>query len=94
MTCPFRPKRILLPRAGWRAVGVWLLCPLFLVAGTMSDPEVDGYNLRVGTQTFNGQYQFTTNTLLVETAEVIRGMGSDIVKLYLGHPLHAVLADL
>jgi hypothetical protein len=93
MTCPCRSNRIPLHGAGWQAVGAWLFCPLLLAAGTMSDPEVDGYNLRVGTQTFNGQYQFTTNTLLVETAEVIRGMGSDIVKLYLGHPLHAVLAD-
>jgi hypothetical protein len=65
-------------------LGVVAACVRLLAAGTMSDPEVDRYNLRVGTQTFSGLYQFTTNTLLVETAEAIRGMGSDIVKLYLG----------
>ncbi len=53
-------------------------------AGMLSHPDVDRYNLRAGTQTFNGQYQFTTNTLLVETADVIRNMGSDVIKLYLG----------
>jgi hypothetical protein len=71
-------------RAGaWTVAAGLALLPL-LAAGTLSDPAVDRYNLRVGTQTFNGQYQFTTNTLLVETAEAIRVMGSDIVKLYLG----------
>jgi hypothetical protein len=51
---------------------------------TLSDPEVDKYNVRIGTQTFAGLYQFTTNTLLVETAQAIQGMGSDTIKLYLG----------
>jgi hypothetical protein len=56
-----------------------------LLAGeVMSDPDVDSYNVRVGTQTFAGLYQFTTNTLLVETAQAIRAMGSDILKFYLG----------
>ncbi|HWW02602.1 MAG TPA: DUF2341 domain-containing protein [Candidatus Acidoferrum sp.] len=53
-------------------------------AATFSDSAVDAYNLRVGTQTFAGLYQFTTNTLLVETAQAIRDMGSDVIKLYLG----------
>lgn len=72
------------------SVGVWILALWWsgavesTFAVTLSRPEVDRYNLRVGTQTFNGQYQFTTNTLLVETAGVIRGMGSDVIKLYLG----------
>ena len=51
---------------------------------SLSDPAVDAYNVRVGTQTFAGQYQFTTNTLLVETAEAISEMGSGIIKFYLG----------
>ncbi len=50
----------------------------------MSDPEVDAFNVRVGTQTFSGLYQFTTNSLLVETALAIREMGSDILKFYAG----------
>jgi len=53
-------------------------------AGTLSDPQVDAYNMRIGTQTFAGMYQFTTNTLLVETAEAITNMGSDVIKLYCG----------
>ena len=56
-----------------------------LNAATLSDPEVDRYNLRVGTQTFAGRYDFTTNTLLVETAEAIRDLGSDTLKFYLGN---------
>jgi len=55
-----------------------------LSAATLSCPEADAYNVHVGTQTFAGLYQFTTNTLLVETAEAIRTMGSDVIKGYLG----------
>ncbi|MBU6400541.1 MAG: DUF2341 domain-containing protein [Verrucomicrobia bacterium] len=53
-------------------------------APTLSDPRVDAYNVRVGTQTFAGLYHFTTNTLLLETADAIAGMGSDAIKFYLG----------
>ena len=56
----------------------------FASGATLSDPEVDKYNVRIGTQTFAGLYQFTTNTLLVETAQAIQVMGSDTIKLYLG----------
>ena len=61
-----------------------LALPIRSPAATLSDPAVDAFNVRVGTQTFAGQYQFTTNTLLVETAQAIRDMGSDVIKLYLG----------
>ncbi len=54
------------------------------IAATLSDAAVDAYNVRIGTQTFAGLYQFTTNTLLVETAQAISGMGSDLIKMYLG----------
>ena len=54
-------------------------------AAPLSDPAVDGYNMRVGTQTFSGLYKFTTNTLLVETAEAIINLGSDTIKFYMGH---------
>ena len=40
--------------------------------------------MRVGTQTFAGLYQFTTNTLLEETAQAINEMGSGVIKFYLG----------
>jgi len=65
-----------------------LLAALLLAAPSwaapLSDPAVDTYNVRVGTQTFAGLYHFTTNTLLVETAEAMRGLGSDTIKFYLG----------
>src|ERR1035441_5767359 len=54
-------------------------------AASLSDPAVDSYNMRVGTQTFSGLYKFTTNTLLVETAEAITNLGSDTIKFYMGH---------
>jgi hypothetical protein len=53
-------------------------------AGTLSVPAVDSYNMRVGTETFAGLYTFTTNTLLVETAEAMTNMGSDVIKFYMG----------
>ena len=55
-----------------------------LHAGTLSDPSIDSYNVRLGTQTFGSLYKFTTNTMLVETAQAIRSMGSDVIKFYLG----------
>lgn len=53
-------------------------------AGTLSDPLVDAYNVHVGTETFSGLYKFTTNTLLIETAQAITNLGSDTIKCYLG----------
>ena len=53
-------------------------------AANLSNPQVDAYNVRVGTETFAPLYGFTTNTPLVETAEAMTNMGSDIIKLYLG----------
>ena len=61
-----------------------ILPTLFCRAGLVSNPAVDSYNVHVGTQTFAGLYQFTTNTLLVETAQAIQGLGSDTIKMYLG----------
>lgn len=54
------------------------------VADNLSNPQVDAYNMRVGTETFAALYHFTTNTALVETAQAITNMGSDTIKLYLG----------
>jgi hypothetical protein len=53
-------------------------------SATLSDPQVDAYNVRVGTETFAPLYKFTPNTALVETAQAITNMGSDTIKLYLG----------
>jgi hypothetical protein len=69
----------------WLAsVGAWLALSAAVAAATLSSPAVDAYNVRAGTETFGGLYKFTTNTLLVETAEAITNMGSDIIKFYLG----------
>ncbi|HEX4264255.1 MAG TPA: DUF2341 domain-containing protein [Verrucomicrobiae bacterium] len=72
---------------GFGAFIVWLLLlaasnPAY--ASPLSDPAVDAYNMRVGTETFAGDFQFTTNTLLVETAEAITNLGSDVIKFYCG----------
>ena len=53
-------------------------------ASNLSNPQVDAYNLRVGTETFAALYKFTTNSALVETAQAITNLGSDTIKFYLG----------
>lgn len=68
----------------WILVTGFSLAALSASAATLSDPAVDSYNVRVGTETFAGLYHFTTNTLLVETAEAITNLGSDVIKFYLG----------
>jgi hypothetical protein len=62
----------------------WLAVCHSASAAPLSDPAVDAFNARVGTETFAGLYKFTTNTLLVETAEAITNLGSDVIKLYCG----------
>jgi hypothetical protein len=62
----------------------WLAAAAVLRAGSLSNTAVDAYNVRVGTETFAGLYHFTTNTLLVETAEAMTNLGSDIIKFYMG----------
>ena len=44
------------------------------------EPDVMNYNLRLGSQAFGPRYQFTTNDAVVEQAEHLVRMGSDIVK--------------
>lgn len=65
-------------------LGCFALLGPAIQAASWSDPAVDAYNIRIGTQTFGARYHFTTNTVLVETAEAIRGMGSDVIKFYMG----------
>lgn len=52
------------------------------------DPTVDHYNYVLGTQTFGIRYGFTEDDGLVETAEAIHAMGSNILKIGLGHKYH------
>jgi hypothetical protein len=63
------------------AICAFRLCA---AAATLADPEVDTYNVRLGSQTFGPRYQFSAGTKLVETADALRDMGSDIVKFYAG----------
>lgn len=72
------------PQIRMAALALLLLASWEIRGAALADPEVDRFNLRVGTQTFAGRYQFTTNSLLVETALAMREIGSDIVKFYLG----------
>jgi len=45
------------------------------------DPEVEGYNYVLGTQTIGAKYRFTKDDVLVETANAILEMGSNILKI-------------
>jgi hypothetical protein len=51
--------------------------------GQPAGPDVLNYNLRVGSQAFGACYQFTSNSVVVEQAEQLVRMGSDIVKFSL-----------
>lgn len=62
----------------------------FLVSFSFSEnvpgkPDPSGlfpvFNVRLGTQTFDPKYQFTSDTKLLETAKQIYEMGSDIIKI-------------
>jgi hypothetical protein len=54
-------------------------------AANLSNPQVDAYNVRIGTETFAALYHFTANTPLVETAQAMTNMGSDVIKFYMGN---------
>ncbi|HEV2437018.1 MAG TPA: DUF2341 domain-containing protein [Verrucomicrobiae bacterium] len=71
----------------WGRTALFLLIVLGMGisrAANLSNPQVDAYNCRIGTETFAGMYKFTGNTLLVETAQAITNMGSDTIKFYMG----------
>jgi hypothetical protein len=59
------------------SLGAW-------ASSSMSSPEVEAYNIRVGTQQIGGLYHFSTNTLLVDSAEAIHRMGPNNFKFYMG----------
>jgi hypothetical protein len=46
--------------------------------------ELDRFNYVVGTQTIGATYQFTSESVLVETARAILDMGSNLLKLTMG----------
>lgn len=45
------------------------------------DSIVNNFDYVVGTQTFDPRYQHTNQTMLIETAQAIRDMGSNILKI-------------
>lgn len=47
-------------------------------------PPVDRFNYILGTQTIGASYHFTDKPVLLETAEVIAGMGASAIKFSLG----------
>jgi hypothetical protein len=70
------------------AAAAWLaLAPLAVTASSappLAYPEVDAFNIRVGTQIFGPKYQFTQQNVLVEAAHAMLQMGSDTLKFALG----------
>ncbi|MHB8863633.1 MAG: hypothetical protein ACYC6N_14620 [Pirellulaceae bacterium] len=46
--------------------------------------DVDAFNYVLGTQSIGATYQFTEETLLVETARAVLGLGSNIFKFTMG----------
>jgi hypothetical protein len=48
-------------------------------------PEISGYNYMLGTQAIGGKYQFTSESKLLESAQQIRALGSNIMKLTLSN---------
>jgi len=53
---------------------------LLFAAPVLRAADFPPFTAVAGTQTFGPRYGFTTNTLLIETAEAIHGMGSEIIK--------------
>jgi hypothetical protein len=65
-----------------------------LGAGSLAkepQPSMQRFNYILGTQTIGPAYQFTDKHVLVETAEVIAGMGANVIKFELskGYPKKA-----
>lgn len=53
--------------------------------GQTVNDAVASYNYAIGTQTVGAKYQFTDKTMLVETAQEIKNMGSNLLKFSM-HP--------
>jgi len=65
-----------------------ILVVAVLLAGRCFAADAERFNYIVGTQTFGAHYQFTDKPRLLETAEVIRELGSNIMKFRLGPRFH------
>lgn len=69
-------------KALFLCAAVWAMLP-GARAATLSDPDVDRYNCRMSTTLIGGKYQFTTNNLLVEGAQVLTNLGINSYKFRL-----------
>lgn len=69
-----------------RARGVLIIVALmaFTLAGCAGVRERPAFNYCVGTQTFSPKYHLTDKTRLVETAQAMADMGSNIIKFEAG----------
>ena len=84
-------RREFLKQAGVTGLGVGLLAAAGSISAAESQPNtqptplspVDRFNYVVGTQTIGASYQFTEKPRLLEMAEVIRDLGSSVIKLSL-----------
>ena len=56
-----------------------------LIAVTVHAGELDHFNYLVGTQAIGGRYQFTGESRLMESAKLIRALGSNIMKFTLSN---------
>jgi len=80
----------------FKAIGLLALFVLVIYAliGAMSinnnsgnslTEKIESFNFAIGTQTVGSKYKFTDKTMLVETAEEIKNMGSNLLKFSM-HP--------
>lgn len=81
--------------AGWRAAGLGAAAMLATLAAAPALAQVEsscaagpeqaarGYNYTLGTQVIGGGYQFTKGSGLIEQAEQVRDLGSNLLKLSL-----------
>ncbi len=87
----FKSKLRLLFRSMFFFAGIIMASTDLYIAEKESSPqaslgaEILDYNYILGTQTFAPQYQFTDEDELIETSKAILEMGSNILKIYIGH---------
>lgn len=86
------------PRLNRPAVILFVLLLAHVVAQGTDPPRalspLETYPYAVGTQTFDPRYQFTRQTRLVETAQAMLDMGSNVVKFGMGRQLFLNVPEL
>ncbi len=56
-------------------------CPLGGRAESNADPDADGFNYGLAAQSMGGLYQFTTNSLLRESADALAALGANAINI-------------